>query len=72
MKIYLAGPDIFRPDAQDWIANAREICRHVGLPLNLMLALSAKIIEGDLAACIAAIRPRTVAASAGSQKAECL
>ncbi len=32
-----------------------------GLPLNLMLALSAQLVEGDLAACIAAIRPRTTA-----------
>jgi nucleoside 2-deoxyribosyltransferase len=30
MKIYLAGPDIFRPDAQEWIANARELCRQHG------------------------------------------
>jgi nucleoside 2-deoxyribosyltransferase len=158
MKIYLAGPDIFRPDAQDWIANARELCRQhgfealtpfdhgeteprkilddnlelirkaqivvanlnpfrgcepdsgtafelgyalalgkklwvyvesaeplldrirraealsadanrdrqgmaiedFGLPLNLMLAMSAQIVQGDLVACITAIRPRTV------------
>jgi nucleoside 2-deoxyribosyltransferase len=33
-----------------------------GLPLNLMLAMSAHIVTGDLAACIAAILPRTVAA----------
>ena len=157
MKIYLAGPDIFRPDAQEWIANARELCRQhgfealtpfdhgeieprkileanlelirkaqivvanlnpfrgfepdsgtafelgyalalgkklwayvdsaepllerirriealsadatrdrqgmaiedFGLPVNLMLALTAQMVEGDLATCIAAIRPRT-------------
>ena len=157
MKIYLAGPDIFRPDVQDWISSARELCRQngfealtpfdhgeteprkilegnlelirkaqivvanlnpfrglepdsgtafelgyalalgkklwayiesaepvldrirrsealsaeakrdsqgmaiedFGLPLNLMLALTAQMVEGDLAACIAAIRPRT-------------
>lgn len=157
MKIYLAGPDIFRADAQDWIANARDIClqhgldplspfdhgesdpkkilegnlelirksqivvgnlnpfrgsepdsgtafelgyalalgkklwgyldskepmlerirrmerlpagsthdrggmaiENFGLPLNLMLALSAHLVEGNLATCIAAIRPRT-------------
>ena len=156
MKIYLAGPDIFRPDVQSWISHARELCRQhgfealtpldhgetepkkildanlelirkaqivvanlnpfrgfepdsgtafelgyalalgkklwgylesnepllerirriedlpaeakhdrhgmaiedFGLPVNLMLALSAHVIEGDLAACIAAIRPR--------------
>jgi nucleoside 2-deoxyribosyltransferase len=157
MKIYLAGPDIFRPDVQEWIANARDLCRQhgfealtpfdhgeteprkilegnlelirkaqivvanlnpfrgfepdsgtafelgyalalgkklwgyidssepllerirrietlsadakhdshgmtiedFGLPLNLMLALTAHMVEGDLAACIAAIRPRS-------------
>ena len=170
MKIYLAGPDIFRPDVHDWIANARELCRQhgfealtpfdhgetepkkildgnlelirkaqivaanlnpfrgfepdsgtafelgyalalgkklwgyidsnepllerirriegqsadgqrdrngmaiedFGLPLNLMLALSAHMVEGNLAACIAAIRPRTAMPSPSSQKAECL
>jgi nucleoside 2-deoxyribosyltransferase len=170
MKIYLAGPDILRPDVHDWIANAREICRQhgfealtpfdhgetepkkilegnlelirkaqivvtnlnpfrgfepdsgtafemgyalalgkklwayidsaepllerirriealsadaqrdsqgmaiedFGLPLNLMLALSAHLVEGDLADCIAAIRPRSVAASPNTAKAECL
>lgn len=29
-----------------------------GLPVNLMLAMSTRIVEGDLAACIAAIRTR--------------
>ena len=170
MKIYLAGPDIFRPDVQDWIASARELCRQhgfealtpfdhgeteprkildgnlelirkaqivvanlnpfrgfepdsgtafelgyalalgkklwsyidsaepllerirraealsadakrdcqgmaiedFGLPLNLMLALSAHMVEGNLAACIAAIRPRTAMPSPNSQKAECI
>lgn len=165
MKIYLAGPDIFRPDVQEWIANARELCRQhgfealtpfdhgeteprkilegnlelirnaqivvanlnpfrgfepdsgtafelgyalalgkkllayvdsaepllervrraealsadakrdsqgmaiedFGLPLNLMLTLTTQLVEGDLAACIAAIRPRSQATS-GSVK----
>ena len=176
MKIYLAGPDVFRPDAESWANSARELCRqygfealtpldhceteprkicegnlelirkaqmvvanlnpfrgaepdsgtvfelgygfalgkkvwgyvassesllervsrldgqtvhegathptdaqgqmieNFGLPLNLMLAMSAHIVTGDLAACIAAIRPRTVAAPAAaiSPKEECL
>ena len=170
MKIYLAGPDIFRPDVQEWIANARELCRQhgfealtpfdhgetelrkilegnlelirkaqivvanlnpfrgfepdsgaafelgyalalgkklwayvdsaepllerirriealspeamrdshdmaiedFGLPLNLMLALSAHLVEGDLLACLSAIRPRNTVASLHPQKAECL
>jgi nucleoside 2-deoxyribosyltransferase len=160
MKIYLAGPDIFRPDSESWASTARDLCRqygfealtpldhgetgprqiceanlelirkaqmvvanlnpfrgaepdsgtvfelgygmalgkklwgyvasgetllervsrldgeavidgephptdaqglvieNFGLPLNLMLAMSAQIVVGDLAACIAAIRPR--------------
>jgi nucleoside 2-deoxyribosyltransferase len=168
MKIYLAGPDIFRPDVDQWIANGRDICRQhgfevltpldhgeteprkilagnlelirkaqmvvanlnpfrgfepdsgtafelgyalaqgkklwgyidssvpllerirrieghdslrdshgmaiedFGLPLNLMLALSVHLVEGDLAACLAAIRPRTVVVAPDTQKAECL
>ncbi len=170
MKIYLAGPDVFRPDAESWANSARELCRQYGfealtpldhceteprkicegnlelirkaqivvanlnpfrglepdsgtafelgyalalgkklwayidsaepmlervrriealpaeakhdsqglaiedfgLPVNLMLALSAHLVEGDLAACIAAIRPRTVVATPSSHQAECL
>ena len=30
MKIYLAGPDVFRPDAANWSAKARELCRRYG------------------------------------------
>ena len=30
MKIYLAGPDIFRPDAREWADSARETCRRYG------------------------------------------
>lgn len=37
---------------------------NLGLPLNLMLAMSAHIVIGDLGACIAAIRPRTTTTSA--------
>lgn len=165
MKIYLAGPDVFRPDAEAWAAQARELCRQhgfealtpldhgesepakilegnlelirkaqivvanlnpfrgiepdsgtafelgyalaqgkklwgyldareplvarvrragglaanatrdrdgmavedFGLPLNLMLALSAQLVEGGLAECLAAIRPRTTPVTAASQ-----
>ena len=175
MKIYLAGPDVFRPDAEAWANSARELCRqhgiealtpldhcetepqkicernlelirkaqmvvanlnpfrgaepdsgtvfelgygyalgkkvwgyvasgetllervarldgqsvhdgephrtdaqgqmieNFGLPLNLMLAMSAQIVTGDLASCIAAIRPRSVVTSPNLQnQAECL
>lgn len=30
MKIYLAGPDIFRSDVKAWAESAREICRRYG------------------------------------------
>lgn len=30
MKLYLAGPDVFLPDAQAWASNARELCRRHG------------------------------------------
>lgn len=52
MKIYLAGPDIFRPDVQDWIANARELCRQHGFealtPLDHEETEPRKILEGNL------------------------
>ena len=30
MKIYLAGPDVFRPDVLEWAESARETCRRYG------------------------------------------
>lgn len=30
MKIYLAGPDVFRPDVQEWAESVRELCRRYG------------------------------------------
>ncbi len=37
MKIYLAGPDVFRPDAEQWADQARELCRRYGFePLTPM------------------------------------
>lgn len=30
MKLYLAGPDVFRPDAKAWADRVRELCRAVG------------------------------------------
>ena len=30
MKIYLAGPDVFRPDYEAWAETVRETCRHYG------------------------------------------
>ncbi|MBF1166450.1 MAG: nucleoside 2-deoxyribosyltransferase, partial [Dechloromonas agitata] len=30
MKLYLAGPDVFRPDALHWAEVARQACRKAG------------------------------------------
>ena len=30
MKLYLAGPDVFRSDAKDWAGRVRELCRAAG------------------------------------------
>lgn len=30
MKLYLAGPDVFRPDALEWADHARALCRQHG------------------------------------------
>lgn len=30
MKIYLAGPDVFRPDVLEWAESARDTCRRYG------------------------------------------
>ncbi|WP_374358280.1 nucleoside 2-deoxyribosyltransferase [Chitinimonas sp.] len=30
MKLYLAGPDVFRPDAAQWAEHARRLCRQDG------------------------------------------
>ncbi len=30
MKLYLAGPDVFRPDARAWADVARDLCRAAG------------------------------------------
>lgn len=30
MRLYLAGPDVFRPDAKNWAGRVRELCRAAG------------------------------------------
>ena len=30
MKLYLAGPDVFRPDVLNWAATVRDICQRYG------------------------------------------
>lgn len=58
MKLYLAGPDVFRPDAERWATAARALCQAAGhqalLPLDQ---------EGATAAAICANNLRLVAAA---------
>lgn len=52
MKIYLAGPDVFRPDALAWAELARQLCRrhgHVALiPLDGVEATAAGIYHANI------------------------
>jgi nucleoside 2-deoxyribosyltransferase len=53
MKIYLAGPDVFRPDVVEWAASARALCRRYGfdplLPTDHGETTAEKIIEANIA-----------------------
>jgi nucleoside 2-deoxyribosyltransferase len=52
MKLYLAGPDVFRPDAESWAASARALCAAAGhqalLPLDQQAATAAAICANNL------------------------
>lgn len=52
MKIYLAGPDIFRPDAKSWANTAKELCHQHGFealtPFDHGETEPRKICEGNL------------------------
>jgi nucleoside 2-deoxyribosyltransferase len=52
MKIYLAGPDVFRPDAESWANAARDLCSQYGCealtPLDHGESEPAKICAGNL------------------------
>lgn len=53
MKIYLAGPDVFRPDAADWAETARRLCAAAGhralLPLDGVETTAAGIYAANIA-----------------------
>ena len=57
MKLYLAGPDVFRPDAAAWAGRVRELCRAAGhealIPLDGDLPASAAAIYRSNLRCIA-------------------
>lgn len=52
MKIYLAGPDIFRPDVEAWAESARSLCRRYGfeplLPLDHSEVEAGRIFEANV------------------------
>lgn len=52
MKIYLAGPDVFRPDVADWAESARELCRRYGfeplLPVDHQETQPDKIFQSNI------------------------
>ena len=52
MKVYLAGPDVFRPDVDAWAASSRELCRRYGfeplLPIDHQESGPEKIFKANL------------------------
>lgn len=52
MKLYLAGPDVFRPDAPQWAADVRALCQGEGhealIPLDGGQATAAGIYNNNL------------------------
>ncbi len=53
LKIYLAGPDVFRPDARQWADDARVLCRQAGhealVPLDGVETSAAGIFHANIA-----------------------
>lgn len=53
MKIYLAGPDVFRPDVASWAASAKDVCRRYGyealLPIDHAETQPDRIFAANLA-----------------------
>jgi len=52
MKIYLAGPDVFRPDVVEWAESARKLCRRYGfeplLPVDHQETQPDKIFQANI------------------------
>ena len=52
MKLYLAGPDVFRPDALRWAEEVRALCREAGhealIPLDAMQTTAVGIYRNNL------------------------
>jgi nucleoside 2-deoxyribosyltransferase len=60
MKAYLAGPDVFRPDALEWAAQARALCRAHGVEALVPLDGDATTPDGIYFQNIAMIRAADV------------
>lgn len=56
MKAYLAGPDVFRPDASAWAEAARALCRQRGVEALIPLDGNAHTAAGIYAQNIALLR----------------
>ena len=52
MKIYLAGPDVFRPDVAEWANSVRDLCRRYGfealLPVDHNETTPEKIYQSNI------------------------
>lgn len=52
MKLYIAGPDVFRPDALEWAEGVRALCRAAGhqalIPLDARTATASAIYRNNL------------------------
>ena len=52
MKVYIAGPDVFRPDATQWAEAARALCRQAGhealIPLDGVETTAAGIFHANI------------------------
>lgn len=53
MRLYLAGPDVFRPDARAWAEEARALCARLGhqalIPLDNEETTAPGIYQGNIA-----------------------
>lgn len=63
MKIYLAGPDVFRPDVDAWAADARALCARYGFEPLLPVDHPETSAERIFAANIDLIRKSQVVAA---------
>lgn len=58
MKLYLAGPDVFRPDAAQWADRVRTLCREAGhealVPLDGVETTAAGIYHANIGQILAA------------------